>query len=128
MIIQTILQNEELYYIEGNVISSARFEANNAKYYSYNKETRKSTSTLVADNNVSAAAYKYDEFGSTELVGSTTIENELKAFEKVTVKDLLKTGKRIFKSENISIYVENNSNIERKYKVKDCIYKMKEAL
>ena len=46
----------------------------------------------------------------------------------VTVKNLLKTAKRIFKSENISIYVENNSNIERKYKVKDCIYKIKEAL
>ncbi|EDS71921.1 M16 family metallopeptidase [Anaerofustis stercorihominis] len=56
------------------------------------------------------------------------IENEVKVFEMVTVKNLLKTAKRIFKSENISIYVENNSNIERKYKVKDCIYKIKEAL
>ena len=56
------------------------------------------------------------------------IENEISAFENITVEDLLNTAKQIFKSENISIYVENNSTIERKYKVKDCIYKIKETL
>ena len=59
------------------MISSARFKNSSAKYYSYNKDTRNSTSTLVGDDNVGIVAYKYDEFGGTEVLGNTAFENEV---------------------------------------------------
>ncbi|MCR2033427.1 RHS repeat-associated core domain-containing protein [Anaerofustis stercorihominis] len=60
-----------------NVISSARFENGSAKYYSYNKDTRNSTSTIVGDDNVGSVAYRYDEFGETEKLGNESLENEV---------------------------------------------------
>ena len=77
MVIRIILRNEELCDIGLNVISSARFEGNSAKYYAYNKDTRNSTSTLVGDDNVGIVAYKYDEFGTTQVIGNQNIENEV---------------------------------------------------
>ena len=50
-----------------------------------------------------------------------SIQNKTKSFEKITVKDLKKTAKQIFKKKNISVYVENNSKMKRKYKVFECI-------
>ena len=61
--------SENILNIDENVISSARFEGNSAKYYAYDKDTRNSTSTLVGDNNVGVVAYKYNEFGETEKLG-----------------------------------------------------------
>ena len=62
--------SENILNIDGNVISSARLNNNQVKYYSYNKDTRNSTSTLVGDDNVGIVAYKYDEFGETEKLGN----------------------------------------------------------
>ncbi|EDS71927.1 RHS repeat-associated core domain-containing protein [Anaerofustis stercorihominis] len=69
--------SENILNIDGNVISSARLNNNQVKYYSYNKDTRNSTSTLVGDDNVGIVAYKYDEFGETEKLGNATFENEI---------------------------------------------------
>ena len=77
MLTKIILRIEELFNIDGNMISSARFENGSAKYYAYNKDTRNSTSTIVGDDNIGSVAYKYDEFGGTEVLGNATFENEV---------------------------------------------------
>ncbi|MCO8193721.1 pitrilysin family protein [Anaerofustis sp. NSJ-163] len=50
-----------------------------------------------------------------------SIKDKVDKLNNITADDLMKTAKILFKPENISIYVENNSRIERKYKVVDCI-------
>ncbi|MCR2033420.1 DNRLRE domain-containing protein [Anaerofustis stercorihominis] len=71
------LISSNILNLDGSVISSARLDNSHFKYHSYNKDTRNSTSTLVGDDNVGIVAYKYDEFGGTEVLGNTSFENEV---------------------------------------------------
>ena len=68
--------------LTGNVISTVRENENdpfdeNIYFYTYNKDIRNSTSSVVDDNNSGIIAYEYDDFGNTEIVGDTNFNNEI---------------------------------------------------
>jgi RHS repeat-associated protein len=61
-----------------NTIATKRYQGNyRDKYYSYNKDIRTSTSTLLADSGTHTLSYDYSDFGETKRAGDSTITNEI---------------------------------------------------
>ncbi|MCR2033425.1 RHS repeat-associated core domain-containing protein [Anaerofustis stercorihominis] len=54
-----------------------RFNNNKLSVYTLNSDGRGSTSVVVDSLNKGVTGYKYDEFGSTEIVGNTEFNNEV---------------------------------------------------
>ena len=66
-----------LFGREGNVIATARGAGSSETWYLYNKDVRGSTSSLIDDGGIAAAAYTYDEFGNTTIRAGADFDNEL---------------------------------------------------
>ena len=64
-----------LFGREGNVIATARGTGSSEAWYLYNKDVRGSTSSLIDDGGIAAAAYTYDEFGNTTIRAGADFEN-----------------------------------------------------
>ncbi|MFR7986022.1 MAG: hypothetical protein ACLU9N_10740 [Clostridia bacterium] len=64
-----------LFGREGNVIATARGAGSSETWYLYNKDVRGSTSSLIDDGGIAAAAYTYDEFGNTTIRAGEDFDN-----------------------------------------------------
>ena len=62
--------------VEGNTISTMRYNLSGFEYYIYNKDIKGSTSNIVANNGNAKVNYTYSDFGETETRGDTTFYNE----------------------------------------------------
>ena len=62
--------------LEGNTISTMRYNLSGFEYYIYNKDIKGSTSNIVANNGNAKVNYTYSDFGETETRGDTTFYNE----------------------------------------------------
>ena len=60
---------------EDNVIATARGTGTGEAWYLYNKDVRGSTSSLIDDDGIAAAAYEYDAFGNTTARIGENFEN-----------------------------------------------------
>lgn len=63
--------------LEGNTISTIRYNLSGLEYYVYNKDIKGSTSNIVDNNNNAKISYIYSDFGETEEVGDKTFYNEI---------------------------------------------------
>lgn len=63
--------------LEGNTISTIRYNLLGLEYYVYNKDIKGSTSNIVDNNNNAKISYNYSDFGETEEVGDKTFYNEI---------------------------------------------------
>ena len=63
--------------LEGNTISTIRYNLAGLEYYIYNKDIKGSISNLVDNNGNAKISYTYSDFGETEEVGDTIFYNEI---------------------------------------------------
>ena len=63
--------------LEGNTISTIRYNLSGLEYYVYNKDIKGSTSNIVDNNNNAKISYIYSDFGETEEVGDKIFYNEI---------------------------------------------------
>ena len=63
--------------LEGNTISTMRYNISGLEYYVYNKDVKGSTTNIVDNNKNAKISYKYSDFGETEEFGDTDFYNEI---------------------------------------------------
>ena len=63
--------------IDGNVIGTTRYSSEGFKYYTYNKDVQRSTTSVVGEDGKSTVAYDYDDFGVTTTIGDSSFFNEV---------------------------------------------------
>ena len=63
--------------LEGNTISTMRYDLTGLEYYVYNKDIKGSTTNIVDNNKNAKISYKYSDFGETEEIGDTDFYNEI---------------------------------------------------
>ena len=63
--------------LEGNTISTIRYNLAGLEYYIYNKDIKGSISNIVDNNGNAKISYTYSDFGETEEVGDTIFYNEI---------------------------------------------------
>ena len=63
--------------LEGNTISTMRYDLTGLEYYVYNKDIKSSTTNIIDNNKNSKISYKYSDFGETEEFGDTDFYNEI---------------------------------------------------
>ena len=63
--------------IEGNTISTIRYNLSGLEYYVYNKDIKGSISNIVDNNGNAKLSYTYSDFGETKEFGDTTFYNEI---------------------------------------------------
>ena len=63
--------------LEGNTISTMRYDLTGLEYYVYNKDIKGSTTNIVDNNKNAKISYKYSDFGETREIGDTDFYNEI---------------------------------------------------
>ncbi|MFR3136180.1 RHS repeat-associated core domain-containing protein, partial [Intestinibacter bartlettii] len=63
--------------LEGNTISTMRYNISGLEYYVYNKDVKGSTTNIVDNNKNAKISYKYSDFGETREIGDTDFYNEI---------------------------------------------------
>ncbi|MFR9210139.1 MAG: RHS repeat domain-containing protein, partial [Intestinibacter bartlettii] len=63
--------------LEGNTISTMRYDLTGLEYYVYNKDIKGSTTNIIDNNKNAKISYKYSDFGETEEFGDTDFYNEI---------------------------------------------------
>ena len=63
--------------LEGNIISTMRYDLTGLEYYVYNKDIKGSTTNIVDNNKNAKISYKYSDFGETREIGDTDFYNEI---------------------------------------------------
>ena len=63
--------------LEGNTISTMRYDLTGLEYYVYNKDIKGSTTNIIDNNKNAKISYKYSDFGETEETGDTNFYNEI---------------------------------------------------
>ncbi len=61
----------------GSTMAAARYGASDISYYTYNKDIRNSTVSILDETGAVATKYSYDEFGQTTVDGDYTFSNEI---------------------------------------------------
>ena len=89
--------------LEGNIISTMRYDLTGLEYYVYNKDIKGSTTNIVDNNKNAKISYKYSDFGETREIGDTD-------FYKYTRVDGLEFGGFSFGATvQINVYPSNNT-------------------
>ncbi|MCB5445342.1 RHS repeat-associated core domain-containing protein, partial [Intestinibacter bartlettii] len=63
--------------LEGNTISTMRYDLTGLEYYVYNKDIKGSTTNIVDNNKNAKISYKYSDFGETKEYGDADFYNEI---------------------------------------------------
>ena len=63
--------------LEGNTISTMRYDLTGLEYYVYNKDIKGSTTNIIDNNKNAKISYKYSDFGETEEFGGIDFYNEI---------------------------------------------------
>ena len=63
--------------LEGNTISTMRYNISGLEYYVYNKDIKGSTTNIIDNNKNAKISYKYSDFGETEEFGGIDFYNEI---------------------------------------------------
>ncbi len=61
----------------GSTMATTRYSSSDISYYTYNKDIRNSTVSILDETGAVATKYSYDEFGQTSVDGNYTFENEI---------------------------------------------------